>query len=236
MNADPFAPIDRKIVAAQRHFREMGQCLIHPLMRGGLNEMGYVIGTCIAPIETSQWQDVIWDELNSTLSCAYAATQIVNFRLGCDTNQKFKTWLKTLDSQSQSDRRQFDTAYRAKAESFWSDPLTDQRHVEQHRMGWANAVVRIDMKTECLIGDPFNPVPVAWCSSYVDPDGPPLPPHLNPVRPVIPNQNDFHFLSPPRPLFPECLRYIRDAENLVGEAKQIFASVYQGRVPATPPS
>lgn len=228
--------MSQKIEDARRSYRAMASCLVPPLQRPGAGSHLFAIAAS-GTILHHPWQDHIWRELNNALSCAYSAVQIARFRYGYDDSKKeLRRWLASLPVAEQNCRKQFEKQFKPILKVFNDDPLSDQRHIAEHRKGSAIARVRIACLDVCFIGSPTVRVPDSYTrSSFGDGDEAIVLAAICRPFTVEPKQSDFWFIDPDRPMFPEVERYLKEAEKAVQQGESIAAAVFNGTRPTIYP-
>ena len=143
-----------------------------------------------------------------------------------------RNWFHALPGAEQSRRRQFKMHFKPARTQFEGLPLSNARHVSQHRIGFPSMEVTVVGRFGVTyIGNPVKRVPDAEIRTISDPTLQWMADDRS-VQVPVPNWADFKIDG--QPLFESLLPYLDAASTLIREAREIALQVH-GTEPLSPP-
>jgi hypothetical protein len=233
MHDHQWAAVDRKLEEAQQCYEEMGRSLAPPEsthMNVALQAAGVILDT--------RWQDSFYRHVGTFLHKVRSVPSIIEARFGADCSRPMKRWFDSLPPDERRRRQTFSDQFRGDREAFRQHPLTNERDVTEHRLGFPNIEGKIDGPFgKVHTASPTSRIPTAECR--------PLEPNINndpalqwaatlPPRPIQPRWDQFTING--RPLFAECQAYLQLARDVRERAGKICDVVHGGKALSTPPS
>ncbi len=235
-----FEPVEFKLQEATRHLDMMGKTIVPPMPNH--HQIALMSSGAILHHE---WQEPFNAELNAFLSTARSVPELIQYRFGYDRpNKNRNAWLLALDQKEQARRTQFQQQFEAKFKLFRQLPLTEERHISEHRDGVAHWEVRVgDLWGREYVGGPKQRIPDAISApTYPDDDPAVAFVAANSISPPIPRRTDFWWAIPQPggtitrlPLFPECRKFLAEAEALVAHGRALFQNIHSGHQLTVPP-
>jgi hypothetical protein len=235
-----FELVEFKFEKAKRRLDEMGKALVPPML-----DRRHVAVMSSGAVLHHEWREPFDAELNGFLSTTRSVPELIQYRFGYDRpNKKRNAWLLPLDQKEQARRIQFHQQFEAKFEQFRQLPLTEERHITEHRNGIAHWEVRVrDLWGREYVGGPKQRIPDIVSAPTYPGDDPALAcVAANSILPLIPKHTDFWWAIPQPgggllrvPLFPECRKFLAEAEALVTHARALFQQIHGGYQLTLPP-
>jgi hypothetical protein len=71
-----------------------------------------------------------------------SVAEVIQCCFGHDTARQMKEWFKTLPSDEQTSRREFSKQFKKHYDVFKNLPLSEARHISEHRKGYADVTAR----------------------------------------------------------------------------------------------
>jgi len=174
-------------------------------------------------IVANNWQQRFYPHFDAFLMAAHSVPEIVQCCFGVDNRAPphIKAWLKGLDPAETNRRGEFARQYAGCYGRFRRLPLSETRHIIEHRSG----VPPIEVTVSSLFGVTYTGTPTR---RLPDSTQSPVP---NPVawmsRPVpVPVPHYSAFTLDGKPLFEASEAYLNATQQLVQEARSICERVH----------
>jgi hypothetical protein len=216
MHDELWAGVALKLENARFHFDKMGQSLEPPEpthMNVALQSAGTIIDT--------RWQRSFYAYFDAFLSTTRSVAEVIQCCFGHDFARKMQKWFKDLPSDEQDRRQEFSKQLKKCCDGFTNLPLSDARHISEHRTGYADVTVAINgMLGVIYKGGPTKSVPISETRRIDDPNLA----FLARPRPVHPIWADFQIDG--QGLFEACNAYLGHAQNLINVAQHIAQQVH----------
>jgi hypothetical protein len=224
MHDELWAGVALKLENARFHFEKMEQSL-QPPERTHMNVVLQSAGTII----DTRWQRSFYAYFDAFLSMSRSVAEVIQCCFGHDTARQMNGWFKTLPSDEQTSRREFSKQFKKHYDVFKNLPLSEARHISEHRKGYADVTVAINgMFGVTYTGGPTKAVPISETREIDDP----TLAFLAQPRPVHPTWADFQIDG--QGLFEACAAYLGCAQDLINVAQHIAQQVH-GNKTLTPP-
>lgn len=226
VNEELWAGPELKVQYAAFHLQRMDRSLDPPER----NAWNVAIEASGAIINTG-WQQVFYPHFDAFLSTARSIPEIIRCCFGVDTARVMQPWFGSLPQAEQTARHNFQIQYAQYYDAFRKLPLSNVRHIVEHRLGVPDVKVTISGQFGLIyVGSPTDPVPTSETRDIADPT---LAFLAKPTR-VHPRWQDFTIEG--RPLFAESKDYLDQARQLIKDARRIAVSVHAGIKLTAPPS
>ena len=227
MHEELWAGPELKLQYAQFHFVEMGQVL-QPPERTAYHVAQMAAGAIIGSV----WQNRFYAHFDAFLSTTRSIPEIIQCCFGEDQSRAMASWLKGLAADERRRRADFRRAFTRAYDQFRALPLSNTRHVIEHRTGVAPvevAVVTFFGVTH--VGGPTKRVPDSEIRTALDPELQWMM-ETRPIEVPTPNWQDFKVDG--QPLFATVQAYLNAAGTLVGVAR-VLATTAHGTSNLTAP-
>ena len=223
MHEELWAGVDLKLDHASFHLDQMARCLERKrdTMTVVLESAGAIVG---------EWQRPLFAHLDAFLSAARSAPEIIKCCFGRDRHPKMDDWWDHLPAEQQRRREDFWRQFKARYDAFGQLPLSQARHISEHRTGYPTAATATinGLFGVTHVGSPVKRVPLTEIRTDVPEELAWLP---KPQR-VWPIWIDFTIDG--QNLFDACRDYLQAAQGLAAVARGIAQQVH-GINPLTPP-
>jgi hypothetical protein len=213
-----------KLESALFHYTKMVQACTPPELDAHTAAM-----LAAGAIVDTGWQRYLYPHFDAFLVALRSVPEIIQCCFGKDVqNKKMKQWWDGLPPDEQARRIAFSSQYDSAYQAFRTLPLSECRHVSQHRTGLPDVEVSIRGSWGVMyVGGPAKAVPIS--------ETPELPlPFMAKPRALQPHHGDFSIRG--QPLFPECLNYLNSTSALVTAARAIAAGVHGAQPLTVPPA
>jgi hypothetical protein len=175
------------------------------------------------------WHVPFYAHVDAFLAATRSVGEVINCCFGHDTNWRMKAWFESLTRDERDRRRAFSKEFEPHLSAYRDLPLSEVRHVSEHRQGFSDVVVTVTgMFGVTYTGGPTKQV----ATSEKREDMPPGMEWLAKARRVMPMWSDF-FIDE-RNLFEAFKEHLNDAQNLIGVAREIAQRALGGKL-LTPP-
>ena len=215
-----------KRAGAAYHFERMHMALMPREMDAHTAAMAYA-----GAIIHHDWQRQVYFHFDAFLMTARSIPEVINCCFGHDQSSRLQAWFDSLPADEQRRRDQFSLAFRPAYDAFRAVPLSNVRHISEHRTGLPGNVEVTVSGTLGVVysGGPSKPVPLTETPEIKNPSMAPL------VRArQVPPPRTEDFAVDGRPLFAECTNYLSEVEVLIEAARRCAAAVH-GTSALTPP-
>lgn len=177
------------------------------------------------------WQTRFYAHFDAFLSTARSVPEIIQCCFGVDQSRAMRGWLRGLDAAEISRREDFREQFALAYDSFRALPLSNTRHVIEHRSGIAPVEVTVSSLFGVThVGGPARRIPDAETRS--------LPEEYQwmakSLAVPMPMWQDFKVDT--RPLFEAVQEYLNAASALVSGARSIANAVHAAAALTPPPS
>ena len=226
MEQSLWAGPDLKVDYAAFHYGEIAQALDPPR-----NDAYYAAQVTAGMIVGHPWQRRLYAHFDAFLSAARSVPEVIQCCFGVDEGHpKVKAWLKTLAAAERARRVEFTKQFEPAYNRFRQLPLSNTRHIIEHRTGVAPVEVTVNTYFGVTyVGGPTKRVPDSHTPTLRDEDQ-----WMAQPRPVpLPNWADFKVDG--QPLFHAMQEYLRDAGELVKAAREIALRVHGADTLTAPP-
>jgi hypothetical protein len=224
MHDELWAGIALKLENARFHFEKMGQSLEPPErthMNVALQSAGAIVDT--------RWQRSFYAYLDAFLSTTRSVAEVIQCCFGHDIATKMHKWFKKLPSDEQDRRLEFSKQFKKDYNAFAKLPLSEARHISEHRTGYADVTVAInEMLGVIYTGGPTKAVPISETREIDDPNLA----FLAKPRPIHPTWADFQIDG--QDLLEACDAHLGYAQDFINVAQRIAQQVH-GNKTLTPP-
>jgi hypothetical protein len=231
MHEELWAGVELKVENAEFFLDGMGKSLLPPER----TQMNVALQSGGATIDTG-WQRSFYAQLDAFLAMGRSVPEITQCCFGTDRSSVMKSWFDGLPLAERIRRQTFTDRFKSARDAFDALPLSTARNISLHRSGVAPVVVKITGRFGVShMGTPIMRVPTAESRPIVAGDDPSTQwaATLPPVQ-VQPSWTDFSIDG--RSLFPECQAYLKDAGNVLDQARIIAQVVHRNDALTAPPS
>ena len=190
----------------------------------------------------TKWQPDFYYYLDAFLGAARSVPDVIQKCFGMDPLSKGK-WKQAPDSDEIDRRNTFQAEFTILHSAFRGETLSRVRTSVYHWHGVApvQAKARTALGRD-YTGGPLEPIPSTACKELpLETDS--AIAAMNKPLPVDPVWHDFNFEIPQAdgtirsiPLFDECRAYLRAAEKLVNEARELCVRIHDAGVLTPPPT
>jgi hypothetical protein len=227
MNDALWAGAELKIEYGNFHL----QCMARALELPERTHWSVAVEASGAILDTG-WQRTLYPHFDAFLSVVRSIPEIIRACFGTDVaNKPMRAWFKSLSPEEQAARSEFQVQYAKPYEEFRALPLSNVRHIIEHRTGVPDVEVKISGQFGVdYRGGPTALVPGSETRQIDDPNFA----HLAKPAPIRPQWEDFTIEG--RPLFAECLQHLERARALVKEARELSLGVHRAMTLTPPPS
>jgi hypothetical protein len=217
-----------KLESALFHYTRMMQACTPPELDAHTAAM-----LSAGAIVDTGWQRSLYPHFDAFLVALRSVPEIIQCCFGKEEyqNKKMKQWWDSLRPDEQARRIDFSSQYASAYQAFRTLPLSECRHVSQHRTGLPDVEVSIRGSWGVMyVGGPAKAVPISETPEIPNP----ALQFMAKPRMLQPHHGDFSIRG--QPLFPECLNYLNSTSALVTSARAIATVVHGAQPLIAPPA